>query len=62
MKKVLAMLLSLVMLASFAACGAKTDSGKDAEKTYNVGVVQLVQHDLIQHNSSDEVSGTSVLV
>ena len=24
--------------------------------------VQLVQHDLIQYNSSDEVRGTSVLV
>ena len=47
MKNVLAMFLSLVMLASFAACGAKTDSGKDAEKTYNVGVVQLVQHEAL---------------
>lgn len=45
MKKVLAILLCIAMLAGFAACGA---SGEPEEnKTYKVGVVQLMQHDAL---------------
>ena len=45
MKKVLAVLLCIAMLAGFAACGTKTESNEN--KTYKVGVVQLVQHEAL---------------
>lgn len=45
MKKVLAVLLCIAMLAGFAACGTKTEANEN--KTYKVGVVQLVQHEAL---------------
>lgn len=42
MKKILALILSVVMIASLAACG-----GTATDDTINVGVVQLVQHEAL---------------
>lgn len=41
MKKIVALVLAAMMLFSLAACGSDGDSG---EKTYTVGICQLVQH------------------
>ncbi len=42
-KKILVVLLALALICgAFAACGGNTDN--DADKTYNIGVVQLVEH------------------
>ncbi len=41
MKKILAIVLSLVLVVSLAACGGASDD------TINVGVVQLIQHDAL---------------
>ena len=41
MKKIVALVLAAMMLFSLAACGSDEDSG---EKTYTVGICQLVQH------------------
>ena len=42
MKKILALILSVVMIASLAACG-----GTATDDTINVGVVQLIQHEAL---------------
>lgn len=59
MKKVLSIVLALVMLLSFAACGDNADASKDnkdandnnvgnvqndSDKVYEIGICQLVQH------------------
>ena len=54
MKRVLAMILSAMMMLSLCACGGNTNAknsnaadqsgGDAAEKTYSVGIVQLMQH------------------
>lgn len=41
MKKILALVLSLILVVSLAACGGTSDD------TINVGVVQLIQHDAL---------------
>ncbi|MBO5784334.1 MAG: ABC transporter substrate-binding protein, partial [Clostridia bacterium] len=41
MKKILAIILSLVLVVSLAACGGTSDD------TINIGVVQLIQHDAL---------------
>lgn len=52
-KKILALVLALAMCLSFAACssGNKTDnntaSDDSGDKTYTVGICQLVQHDAL---------------
>lgn len=46
-KKVLAILICAVMALALASCGGtETDDGTSAD-TYNVGIVQLVQHDAL---------------
>ena len=51
MKKVITLLLAAMMLLSLAACGSSNGgSGGDAAadgEVYNVGIVQLVQHDAL---------------
>ena len=51
MKKVITLLLAAMLLLSLAACGSSTGgSGGDAAadgEVYNVGIVQLVQHDAL---------------
>ena len=42
MKKILALILALTMLFALAACGSS--AAPAAEKTFTVGVCQLVQH------------------
>ena len=44
MKKIITLLLAAVMLLSLAACGSDGDS---ADEVYNVGIVQLVQHEAL---------------
>ena len=48
MKKLLALVLSTVMISSLVACGsaetAPTSAGSADGKTYTVGICQLVQH------------------
>ncbi len=49
MKKVITLLLAAMMLLSLAACGSSnggSDAAADGE-VYNVGIVQLVQHDAL---------------
>ncbi len=43
MKKVLAVVLALCMIFSFAACGKK-DEGSKEKDSWTVGICQLVQH------------------
>ncbi len=43
MKKIVALLCAAAMSVSLAACGS-TDSKDDSDKTYKIGVCQLVQH------------------
>ncbi len=44
-KKITAVALTAVMAAGiFAGCSAAKDNGEDANKTYKVGICQLVQH------------------
>ena len=42
MKKVIAIVLAVMMLCAVTACGS--DNGGSADKTYTVGICQLVQH------------------
>ena len=42
MKKIIAVLLSVLMLVSMTACGATKDDGK-----YTIGICQLVTHDAL---------------
>ena len=44
MKKLIALVLCLVMALSLAACGGSSAPAATAEKTYTVGICQLVQH------------------
>ena len=47
MKRILAMMLSTMMLLSLCACGGSDESGAasgDGDSAYSVGIVQLVQH------------------
>ena len=44
MKKLLALVLSLLMILALVACGSTGTAKKD---TYSVGIVQLVQHDAL---------------
>ena len=48
MKRVLAMMLSLMMVLSVTACGAKPQEteppAKKDDGVYNIGIVQLMQH------------------
>ena len=49
MKKLIALLLALVMVASLVACGAPaadtpTDAASTGDKTYVIGICQFVQH------------------
>ena len=44
MKKIITLLLAAVMLLSLAACG---NNGDSADEVYNVGIVQLVQHEAL---------------
>lgn len=43
-KRISALILAIVMMLAFTACGSKDTSSSTSGKTYNVGVVQLVQH------------------
>lgn len=50
MKKVITLLLAAMMLLSLAACGSSNGGSDDAAAdgaAYNVGIVQLVQHDAL---------------
>lgn len=53
MKKLFALMMSVMMIASLAACGGKDDSyGGDAQqggesKVYNIGICQLVEHEAL---------------
>ena len=49
MKRVLAMIMTALMLLSLCACGSTNNAGDNAAasseaKTYSVGIVQLMQH------------------
>ena len=46
MKKVIAIVLAVMMLCAVTACGSSNggDNGGSADKTYTVGICQLVQH------------------
>lgn len=44
MKKLFVMILTIAMLGTFAACGNDTPANNDTEGTYNVGLLQLVEH------------------
>lgn len=51
MKKIIALLMAVMMIMSLAACGATNESSAtadnaaaDADKVYNVGICQLMQH------------------
>lgn len=45
MKKLIALLLTVVMACSLTACGSS--SAKGGEETYNIGICQLVQHEAL---------------
>ena len=45
MKKLLTLILALAMALSLVACGSSDKKDDSGEKTYTVGVVQLVQHE-----------------
>ena len=47
MKKLTALLLALTMALTLAACGSKDSNTNSGDKTYKVGVVQLVQHEAL---------------
>ena len=47
MKKAFAIVLCLVMVLSMAACGGSSSSSAPAEKTFVVGICQLVQHEAL---------------
>ncbi len=44
MKKLFVLILTIAMLGTFAACGNDTPTNNDTEGTYNVGLLQLVEH------------------
>ena len=44
MKKLLSVILAAVMLIGIAGCAGKNDPGENKDKTYSVGIVQLVDH------------------
>ncbi len=44
MKRALAIIITAVMLLGLCACGTATKKDDSAEKTYSIGVVQLMQH------------------
>ena len=46
MKKILALLLALVMVLALTACGGSGNSNgsTDAAESYNIGVIQLIEH------------------
>ncbi|MBQ6613924.1 MAG: ABC transporter substrate-binding protein [Clostridia bacterium] len=46
MKKLTAILLALTLVFAFVACGDTTPAD-DTNKVYNIGIVQLVQHDAL---------------
>ena len=48
-KKVLAAIMAATMTLGLAACGSGSDSGKSEgkDKTYKIGICQLVQHDAL---------------
>ena len=46
-KKILALLLSGMMIAGFAGCSGGSSEGAKADKVYKIGVIQLVQHDAL---------------
>lgn len=48
-RKLIALLMTAIMTMSLAACGGSGDSTEagDGEKTYNIGICQLVQHDAL---------------
>lgn len=48
-KKVLAAIMAATMTLGLAACGSGSDSGKSegTDKTYKIGICQLVQHDAL---------------
>ena len=47
MKKLLTLILALAMALSLVACGSGDKKDDSGEKTYTVGVVQLVQHEAL---------------
>ena len=47
MKKLLTLILALAMALSLVACGSSDKKDDAGEKTYTVGVVQLVQHEAL---------------
>ena len=47
MKKLLTLILALAMALSLVACGSSDKKDDSSEKTYTVGVVQLVQHEAL---------------
>ena len=47
MKKLLTLILALAMALSLLACGSSDKKDDSGEKTYTVGVVQLVQHEAL---------------
>jgi len=55
MKKLLALLTASIMAVSMAACSAPaeetTNTDDTAEKTYKIGVLQLVQHDALDQSN-----------
>lgn len=48
-RKLTALLMTAIMTMSLAACGGSGDSteAENGEKTYNIGICQLVQHDAL---------------
>ncbi|WP_432649778.1 ABC transporter substrate-binding protein [Huintestinicola sp.] len=47
MKKITAVIAAAAMMMSVSACGSSTETTGTEKDTYNVGVVQLVQHDAL---------------
>ena len=45
MKKLISLVLAAVMALSLVACGSGNKDKDTGDKTYKVGVVQLVQHE-----------------
>lgn len=58
-KKVVALLMTLVMVIGLCACGQK--DAKDEEKVLKIGVIQLVKHDALDRSYQGFVDGLEEL-